>query len=1288
MKVALNPKKSTGKKVEISSITGKSINETYQSKELRQHIYDTPDTYVGSIDQSQEEMWVMNSETGLMEERSIKFVEGFYKIFDEILVNAIDHHHRINEKIKTNPKLKPVTCIRVDLDSEKGWISIENNGDGIEIAKNEKGDYIPEMLFGKLLTSINYDKSEQRTVGGKNGYGAKLANILSKKFKVETVDPARKLKFVQEYSDNMKVIGKPVITSYSRVPYTKISYLPDYERFGIAEFSTADDWMLLKRRVYDASACTTRNCKIYLNGERIETKEFEDYVNLYIGNKRETKRIYYKVNDRWEVCICLSPHGDFKQISFVNGIFTDRGGKHVNHIVDSLSRKIAEAINKKAKKGSIEIKPPTVKKNVWVFIKSTIVNPNFDTQTKRCLTTLVSKFGSRCDFDPDFVEQASKLGIAQRAVELAEFKAKKMLSSRTDGKRVKKVHHSKLIEAKFAATTRSRQAILVLTEGDSAANFFKSGIKGLTEKQRESWGCFPLRGKLLNVRSATLKQLEKNTEIGDIKKIVGLQEGVDYSNDANFNRLRYGKVMILADADDDGSHIQGLVINFIEYYWPELLHRDDFVCSFATPIIKAWPEKLGDEPDTDKITKFYSDKSYREWAETHTSGWRHEYYKGLGTHTASEARDCFKHMCITDYLWGKDEILQDGASVNASEYAVKMVFSKKFEDQRKQWIRNFDNEETEIPHNVPKQTIADFYNKKMIHFSISDVKRSIPDAIDGLKPSQRKVLYTMFKKNYKKKVKVIQLTGAMLEHAAYHHGDASANETIIKMANNYVGCTNMNLLQPLGIYGSRAHKGKDASQARYLGTNKTIYLNTLFNETDRILAKQQYDDGKPIEPEQYVPIIPCVLATGADGIGTGWSTYVPAYNVHDIVDNIRLKLDGHQMREMTPYYRGYNGNIIKTGDGKYLSVGNWTKISRNKIKVNELPVGGRLWRSFSDYKTYIQNLLEPADKKTKKDRDKDTASSRSGFGDDSVLDDIDITETSTDFKVVMTFKDGVLQKELATKESTENFQKKLKISVPVSTTNMNLIYQGKPKLYTSPLQIIDDFYTVRMEHYCKRKKYLLNQLEHKLNKNNAKYRFVLEIIEEKINIYRKKKAAIVSILDGTSESSAADPPYPMYTDKAVFGESDENQKPSYNYLLNMKIDSFSEEQLEKLQKEIQNLEDAIENLSAKTPADLWKDDLDEFIKLYDIDTQDWIKKNNIEIIPQRKTLDFTKSQITAKKPTVSIKSKSISKVVIKKNPTPPPDDDNMSVMSDLEVTESEVTETIKNRKNKLLLKKK
>ena len=184
---------------------------------------------------------------------------------------------------------KDMDTIKIDIQTEPDFcISVYNNGMGIPIRLNDDGDiYIPEMIFGQLLTSSNYDDNQERITGGRNGYGAKLANVFSKKFQIDIGDSVGKKRYIQEWNQNMTIKSKPKITSFSKSKgFVKITFYPDLVRFDLdnKSFIIKDIISLFKKRVYDACACTPDNTKIYLNGENINIKSFEKYTDLYFQN--------------------------------------------------------------------------------------------------------------------------------------------------------------------------------------------------------------------------------------------------------------------------------------------------------------------------------------------------------------------------------------------------------------------------------------------------------------------------------------------------------------------------------------------------------------------------------------------------------------------------------------------------------------------------------------------------------------------------------------------------------------------------------------------------------------------------------------------------------------------------------------------------------------------------------------------------------------------------------------------------------------------------------------------
>jgi len=604
----------------------RTVEQTYQKLTQLEHILLRPDTYIGSVEAVTQQAWVYDRVAKRMAPRTLTYVPGLYKIFDEILVNAADNKQRDGS----------MDTIKVEISRERGTIAVYNNGQGIPVEiHKEHGCYVPELVFGHLLTSSNYDDDEQKVTGGRNGYGAKLANIFSTEFIVETSDCKSGLQYKQTFSNNMRARGKPTTKPTSKADWTRITFTPDLAKFGMAELDE-DICALMARRVVDLAGCTDRTVKVYLDGERVPVADFKSYVDLYIGAKGSEgakPRVYEKVSERWEVCVAPSDDG-FAQVSFVNSIATTKGGKHVDHVVDQLVAKLMEVLKKKDKSAGA-LKPHAIKGHLSVFINCLIVNAAFDSQTKEHMTLVPSKFGSKCELDDKFLKQVAGCGVVEAILEFLSHKNQKDLAKTNKGKRERLTGISKLDDANEAGGRRSRECTLILTEGDSAKAL---AVSGLSVIGRDFYGVFPLRGKLLNVREAAHKTVMDNAELTHIKQIMGLQHGKKYTDDASLNTLRYGHLMIMTDQDHDGSHIKGLVINYLHVFWPELLQHAGFLQEFVTPIVKA--SKARTE------ISFFTLPEYDEWREAQPSlrGWNIKYYKGLGTSTSAEAKEYFSDL--------------------------------------------------------------------------------------------------------------------------------------------------------------------------------------------------------------------------------------------------------------------------------------------------------------------------------------------------------------------------------------------------------------------------------------------------------------------------------------------------------------------------------------------------------------------------------------------------------------------------------------------------------------------
>lgn len=751
-----------------------TIEDKYKKYELREHIYNIPDTYIGSVNNVALELYLYNDESKKMDIHEISYVPGLLKIFDEVIVNAIDHSVRLAlEEAKGKENVKHVKNIKVSVDKKSGIISVYNDGNGIDVVIHEALQvYVPELITGTLLTSTNYNHQEEKIIGGKGGYGLKLTNIFSKEFTVETVDHYRQRIFVQHYHNNMLEKDKPSIRSTPKQPYTKITFLPDYARFGMSGM-TDDIFKLLKRRTIDAAACTNKNVSVYFNEEKLPVKDFEKYAGLFVSN--DEPLIYEACNDRWEIAVSLSNNGTYEQISFVNGINTIRGGTHVNYITNTIIKKLSDLIEAKKKK---TIKAQTLKDNLFVFVKSIIVNPAFDSQSKETLTTPVAKFGSKCDISDKFIDKLYKTNIVEKALSITEFQNQKKLT-KTDGKKTSRIIVPKLDDANQAGTKDSSQCTLILTEGDSAKTM---AISGLSVIGRDKYGVFPLRGKVMNVKDASAQKISDNAEITALKKILGLEQNKKY---ANVDSLRYGSIMILTDQDHDGSHIKGLLFNVFQSLWPSLYKIDGFLTSMLTPIIKASNNK-------GEVISFYNMSDYGRWATTDVAkkgSWKIKYYKGLGTSKDDEAKEYFKSMKKVKYI-----------HTGASDESIDLAFNKKRADDRKAWLMNYNKDDV-LDYTKPTVNYEEFVNRDLIHFSNRDLERSINHICDGLKESTRKILYACLKRKLTNEIKVAQLAGHVSEVTCYHHGEQSLQQAIIGMAQIFVGTNNINILFPNGQFG-------------------------------------------------------------------------------------------------------------------------------------------------------------------------------------------------------------------------------------------------------------------------------------------------------------------------------------------------------------------------------------------------------------------------------------------------------------------------------------------------------
>ncbi len=1177
----------------------------YQKMSDQEHILKKPDTYIGSIEQTECMEYVMDgcgssssscdassdagsvasdTDTGKsggsaagttgasivakLTRRSITYIPGLYKLFDEGMVNMRDHVVRQAQAVADGkPNALPVTTLEVEIDAADGTIHMTNDGNGIDVAQHpEHKLWIPEMIFGHLRTSTNYDENKkEKIVGGKNGFGFKLVLIWSLWGRVETVDHVRGLKYTQEFRKNLTEIVPPVVTKSKVKPYTRVSFRPDYARFGIPSNNLTPDMIaLFMKRTYDIAAVTDKTVKVKYNGAVVPVRHFQQYVDLYIGGKGDTKRIYENPDPRWEYVVCLTPTDEFCHISFVNGIYTPRGGKHVEYITNQIVRKLAELIKKKKK---VDVKPNTIKEQLMLFLRCDIENPSFSSQTKDELGTAVSNFGSSCKVSDDFIEKLSKMGVMDAACALTEVKETKA-AKKTDGAKTRTIRGiPKLIDANNAGSPdKSAQCTIILCEGDSA----KAGIvSGLSKEDRNFIGVYPMKGKLFNVHGETTKRIAENREIAEIKQILGLETGKTYTPADIATRLRYGKVLFMTDQDLDGAHIQGLGINLFQNEWPSLTKIPGFIGFMNTPILKA---RRGQQEQL-----FYNDGEFEHWKKQFPnaeipSGWTTKYYKGLGTSTGKEFKEYFEHKKMVSFV-------HTGAG---SDDRLDMAFNKKRADDRKEWLSTYSRE-AYLDTSKPSIPYEEFVDRGLIHFSIYDNERSIPNLMDGHKISLRKILYAAFKKGgLKTEIKVAQFSGYVSEQSGYHHGEASLNAAIVGMAQNFVGSNNINLFEPNGQFGTRLQGGRDSASERYIFTQLSKLTRLIFRQEDDAILSYLNDDGQMVEPIYYGPIIPMILVNGTKGIGTGFSTEVMPHNPLQIMQYIRAMLKAGDRPSIEPYFKGFKGTVKciteAPAPAKYLIKGCYEIIGDRKVRITELPIGS--WTD--DYKQFLEGLM---DAPTPSASSSGTSAGGASASSCPVLKEYVDMSTDAIVDIVVTFHPSYPNTvkdmhEAALEHGCNKLEKLLALYTTQSTSNMNLFdAHEKLKKYASVYDIVEEYYVERLSMYYKRKASILAQLGNELKVLSNRAKYIQEVLDDKIDMRRKTKEVIHDIL-------------------VKRGYEHINGDDEYRYLLKMPMDSVTDENVTKLLTERDSKSAEHGKLTETSVEALWTQDLDELEKEY------------------------------------------------------------------------------------------
>ena len=1217
----------------------------YQKLTHREHVLNIPDTYIGSATRKpRTEKIIFLNEQGAFSSKNLTldWPEGAERTYLEILYNAADNAKRSYER-NIDPGF-------IDIKMNETTITITNSGLVIPIGIMPGSDntYVPESIFGELLTSSNYDQGKEKSVSGRNGYGAKITNVFSKYFSVSIYNPEYKKSYFQYWQENMGIRTEPVIQDYTgNMPQVQVEFMLDFPRFGYA----GPDARYPQEVFYlymTLAANISFTCKIpvVFNDIKLDFSNICDYAKvMYNIDNNDDFIIHYewpaevleknlvkkhkngsqhadKVLPTVELCLLNTPNeGD--NISFANNIYTRDGGVHVNEAIHKISDELIKSINEKSEK---KINITSVKKHVTLILSCHLINTTWNAQSKTKLEKPIPKI----TFDPKEIKKFTTWGLVDKIYDEIDEK-------RAKGKKLKQ--DKKLKDANFVKNNSGKnfECTLFITEGDSAKSYIEYGI-GEIPGGWDTTGILPLRGVILNVSNASRRRYDASQVIGILKNALGLQDGINYSQKENFVKLRYGRVVVLTDADDDGKHILGLVLLFFHKYFKELINIG-YVCHLRTPIIR-----VGDKD-------FISKKQYDDWlAANPNSKISPKYCKGLGSSKEKEIiRDCKNAKYVTFY---EDE--------QADKY-FDIVFNKEFADQRKVWLATFSKylgiEE------IQTLPVSSFLYYEVIDHSLTNLRRAIP-GFDGLKVSQRKIIWGSMlkwgKKASKEYIKTAQLAANIAENTGYHHGEGSLSTALSYMTMDFCGANNMPYFQGDGNFGTRAQNGKNFSSPRYTTLRPNWWWPLIYKEEDNDILNILQDEGQDIEPSCLLPIIPMGLINGCNGIATGYSTFIPNYKPSDICywfyRKLRMKIERDlQLEEikLTPWYRYYSGvlvvkegkNVVSVGYNRNLAIpdelykeiyssenvmkelqnveenvenvdldnsdldrgeteevnniilenkddeintdksklslktfGSFTQLPDNRIIITELPVG----RSKEDYEDYLKELRET--NIIKQESDKSTNAGQICFE-------------------IMGFEG-------------KPDHKKLKLIRTFGISNITFLTEDNhPKVYRNVYDYLEDFYNWRIGYYQIRKNNIIKKLTDKINLFNEKIRFIRAVIDGTIKGYIQGETIIV-----------------MRQSKNVIYQQMDYMKLSHDLLVKTNLSHCTEEEIEKLMKEISELENERNILNQKTSEMIWLEDIlyfnDEYKKHYDDDNVEVVDVNNVKAGAKVKA---TKKKIQKKK---------------------------------------------------------
>ena len=1178
--------------------------EDFVTLTQEERIYQIPDTEVGSVEPILRDETVYCRKTDKFVKVKTDLPEAVKRITLEIISNAGD-----NVGFSRRAKVDPGTIV---LDTRKpGYLKVRSGGLPIPVEPDatstaETLKLTPTRIYSQLNTSTNYDVTKTRKGCGRNGLGAKLTNLFSTSFVVKIGDVGRRnekgkaipgREYVGVWGPKLGLISETVEPPYvydekkgwytpkgSRYydgpPYVEVEWKLDFERMSMKPDRYTDDQIgLFYRYMIDYSM--TCGIVVEIDGKAYDYRKIRDYARLmypsevvesavsyfysvpsnashkFTGIRNEKGRENFIVENGYQPefqVLFLDTPNEGRSWSFVNGLITADGGAHD----EKLMRETYDVVKNYYPSKDFKIERKDVKPHVSYIFVAWVDDPKYSSQSKTKLESPTPPLKVSVDVvkrlltDPNWHLKE----MLERSLHIKDHK----LLSKADGK--KKVHldlKKNLIDANEAGRAKSSQCTLYLVEGLSAMNYPRDRID-LEPGGRDLNGAYPFQGKLMNVMTHSTKEIVAYEEFCMINEVLGLRHGVDYTNEVNFKSLRYGRVIILTDADSDGSHITGLILNLFNHFWPSLFERD-FIYQLVTPVIRI--VKKG----TKKIHRFYDELSFKRWSDEHNlkDYNKPDYFKGLGRSETEEVEDDYTHAPLL-------KVIRDRSGV---EY-IDLAFNPKRADDRKAWIpewRSIRDDVIAIVEGTRETTVSRIMGHQFPTYIIDNLFRSIPCVYDGMKKAQRQILhyalhlYRHGNATGDTKKKLTNFSAAALEYSQYHHGESSLQDTAVKMTQDYDTRNNLPYFKHYGKYGSRENLGKDVSQARYLSIDRIWWTRYLYDELRTASVEKNVVEGVEAEPLWIPCDLPIGIINGNNGVSTGYSSFIPMHHPIEVAEWIMNRLDRRRKIEpLVPYYHGFTGDIeIFTrskrkadesdddseceaeetvsykGSGRgVLFRGKFHIESTNNdgtlnVVVTEVPVG----ISFTAYEKFLKKMLK-----------------------DGLISDVRPKHKKDKPKFYI----------YGIKPNLVNHSS-LRLEKTVSLTNLTMIdLDGIPKQYGCVENIVAEYVTHMLDVYTRYKETLIANIEGDIYYQEMKERIIDAFIDKSLKIIGRSKAQVTANL------------------KELELDADVYAKISLSQL------SKTDKNL--LREKIERLKSERDDIIATTIEDMWKDRLEKFIEAY------------------------------------------------------------------------------------------